>query len=336
MLNIFKNQAFNVVALTDAINVRPNMFGRLNELGIFPDRGVRTRTAAIERKNHVLNLLPTAPVGAPASKGTASKRDLRSVAIPHIPHEDVILAEDIQGVRAFGSESELQSMQELVVDKLDTMTNKHDITLEYLRWGALKGQVVDSDGTTVLLNLFTEFGVTQEVESFALTTTTTEVMAKINALKRYMELHLFGDTMSGIQVFCAPDFFDALITHASVKAAYQYFRNTQMPLSEDYRNRFIHGGVIFEEQNGTATDSTGGTQTFVPAGTAIAIPLGTQTSFRTYWAPADFMETVNTPGLPRYAKQRILDYDRGIEIHTQSNPLPICLRPQLLVKLTKT
>jgi len=149
-----------------------------------------------------------------------------------------------------------------------------------------------------------------------------------------MELNLFGDTMNGIHVFCSSGFFDALTTHANVKAAYAQFQTAQPP-GNDYRSRFSHGGVTFEEQNGSAASPDGTIQHFVEADTARAVPIGTQ-SMRTYFAPADFIETVNTPGLPRYAKQRIIDFDRGVEVHTQSNPLPLCLRPQLLVKLTKS
>lgn len=332
MLDIFKNDAFGALELTDAFNVRPNKYGRLNELGLFPARGVRTREVAIERKNGVLNLLPTVPVGGPASKGSVGKRDLRKIEIPHIPHEDNILAADVQGVRSFGTENQLQSMQELVIDKLATMTDKHDITLEYLRWGALKGKILDADGTSIL-NLFAEFGVSEEVQSFVLGTAGTEVMTKILNLKRYMELNLLGDTMSGVYVLCSPGFFDALTTHPTIKVAYQYYTSTQ-GLNQDLRTKFVHGGVTFEEHNGRVTDLNGDVVKFIEDDEARAFPMGSQ-SFRTYFAPADFMETVNTPGLPRYAKQKIMDYERGIEIHTQSNPLPLCLRPQLLVRLTK-
>jgi len=43
---------------------------------------------------------------------------------------------------------------------------------------------------------------------------------------------------------------------------------------------------------------------------------------------------VNTIGLPIYAKSEERQYGRGVNMHTQSNPLPLCLRPELLVKLT--
>jgi hypothetical protein len=35
-----------------------------------------------------------------------------------------------------------------------------DATLEHLRIGAIKGQILDADGPAVIYDLFTEFGVT--------------------------------------------------------------------------------------------------------------------------------------------------------------------------------
>ena len=49
---------------------------------------------------------------------------------------------------------------------------------------------------------------------------------------------------------------------------------------------------------------------------------------------ADFNETVNTIGQTLYAKQEPRKFDRGTDLHTQSNPLPMCHRPGVLVKLT--
>ena len=40
-------------------------------------------------------------------------------------------------------------------------------------------------------------------------------------------------------------------------------------------------------------------------------------------------------GLPLYAKQEPRQFGRGTDVHTQSNPLPICLRPEVLVKGAK-
>ena len=58
---------------------------------------------------------------------------------------------------------------------------------------------------------------------------------------------------------------------------------------------------------------------------------------RTVYAPADYIETVNTIGLPRYAKQATdQEFGRWVKLHTQSNPLPICTRPKTLIKGKRT
>jgi len=333
MLNPFSNDAFNMVALTAAINKVPNNYGRLEQLGLMPTEGVRTRTILIEEMSGVLNLLPTMPVGAPASLGTQGKRKVRSFVIPHIPHDDVVLPEEVQGLRAFGSENDLEALSNLIARKLQNMRAKHAITLEHLRMGALKGVILDSDGST-LYDLYSEFGITAKSVSFALSTNTTEVLTKVLEVKRHIEDNLRGEFMSGIMCLSSQGFFDALTTHPKVKEAYSRWQQGQL-LFTDNRTNFSFGGITFEEYRGQATDIAGTVRKFIADDEAHFFPLGTASTFRTFFAPADFNETANTLGLPLYAKQAPRKFERGTDLHTQSNPLPICLRPEVLVKGTK-
>jgi hypothetical protein len=51
----------------------------------------------------------------------------------------------------------------------------------------------------------------------------------------------------------------------------------------------------------------------------------------------NFLETANTIGLPRYAKQAVdQQFARWVMLHVQSNPLPICTRPRVLIKGKRT
>ena len=75
-----------------------------------------------------------------------------------------ILADEVQNVRAFGSENMLEGVQAVVSQRLTEMATKMDATLEHLRVGAIKGQILDADGTAVIYDLFTEFGVTAHTE----------------------------------------------------------------------------------------------------------------------------------------------------------------------------
>jgi hypothetical protein len=168
MNNVFENPAFSMSALTAAINILPNNYGLMESMGLFPPKPVRFRSVAVEEKNGVLTLLPTMPVGSPGTVGVRGKRKLRSFAIPHIPHDDVVLPEEVQGIRAFGSETEVQTIATVMAEHLQTMRNKHAITLEHLRIGALKGIILDADGSQ-LYDLFDLFEITPKVVNFQLT-----------------------------------------------------------------------------------------------------------------------------------------------------------------------
>ena len=48
------------------------------------------------------------------------------------------------------------------------------------------------------------------------------------------------------------------------------------------------------------------------------------------------IDTVNTVGLPRYAKQWMSQNGKRIEMESQSNPLSYCTRPRVLLQGTTT
>lgn len=332
MQNPFINPAFSMTSLTAAINIIPNRYGRIGQLGLFNPRPVIHRNIIVEEMHGILNLLPTLPPGSPGTVGTQGKRKVRSFIIPHIPHDDVVLPEEVQGIRAFGSENQTEAIAGVMARKLETMRNKHAITLEHLRMGALKGQILDADGS-VIYDLFTEFNVTQTAINFQLGTTTTKVKTKCNEVLRTIEKNLLGEVANGVRVLCSTQFFDALTSHDNVEKAFAFYQQGAA-LVDDTRSGFRFGGLVFEEYVGFATDAAGVIRKFIPDNEAIAFPEGTMDTFATYFAPADFNETVNTLGQELYAKQEPRKFDRGTDLHTQSNPLPMCHRPGVLLKLT--
>jgi hypothetical protein len=334
MQNPFDNPGFAMASLTAAINLLPNRYGRLEQLGLFPARPVRTRQIMVEERNGTLNLLPTQAVGGPATLNVRDKRKLRSFVVPHVPLDDVVLPEEVQGVRAFGSETDMDSVAAVLAQHLQSMRNKHAITLEHLRMGALKGVILDADGS-VLHNLYTEFEITAKTVNFALTTDATNVRNKCVEVIGHIEDNLRGEFMTGVRCLCSPEFFEELVGHAKVEKAYENYAQGAM-LRDDVRTGFAFGGIVFEEYRGQASNVAGSVVRFIAAGEAHCFPLGTIDTFGTYFAPADFNETVNTLGQPIYAKQEPRKFERGTDLHTQSNPLPMCHRPGVLVKLTAT
>ncbi len=331
VLNPFDTDAFNMVSLTQSINILPNNYGRIRELNLMPGKGVRTRSLIIEEKNGILNLLPTMPVGSPGTTGKRGKRKVRSLVVPHIPHDDVILPNEYDGIRAFGSETEMDTLASILNGHQQTMRNKHAITLEHLRMGALKGIILDADGST-LYDLYDVFDITAKTVNFALDSTT-DVRGKCMEVLRHIEDNLKGEVMSEVRALVSEEFFDAFTAHESVQKPYANWEAAAERLGEDVRKGFKYGGIVFEEYRGKASDADGNVRRFIAADEGHAFPMGTMESFETLFAPADFLETVNTLGLELYAKQEVKKFNRGIDLHTQSNPLPICYRPGVLVKV---
>lgn len=194
MQNPFTNTAFSMTALTNAMN-------------ILPSRSVRFRHITIEEHNGVLSLLPTQLPGAPATVGKKRKRKVRTFTISHIPHDDVVLPEEVQGIRAFGSESVLKALADVIIDHLRSMRNKHAITLEHLRMRALKGIILDANGSE-LLNLYNEFEITPKVVNFALGTATPDVKRKCLEVLRHIEDNLSGEYMTVIHALVSSEFFE--------------------------------------------------------------------------------------------------------------------------------
>lgn len=327
-LDIFNNDAFSVTGLTKAINDAPHQPGRIGELGLFSEEGISTTSVMIEKVGTSLSLVPAAQRGSSGVVKTSDKRNLISLNCVHLPQRAAVLADEVQNIRAFGSESEVEIVQNVVNKRLAKMRRDLDTTIEFQRIGAIKGQVLDSDGVTVLADMFDAFGVTKTTHSMVLGTAGTKVRNKVVEAKRKVEAQLGALSYSGLRVLCSASFFDALVGHAAVEAAYDRWMNGEF-LREDQRGGFYFGGVFWEEYRGQV-----GSIKFIADDKAYMVPEGVPDLFVTNYAPADYMETVNTMGLPYYAKQEALKMNKGVEIESQSNPISICTRPSAIVELS--
>lgn len=341
MSDVFSPDAFSMVELSDAIIMVPNQWGRIGQLGLFgAGKGVPTLSVEIEIANRVLNILPTGTRGLPGTLGQSGKRAVELFKIPYIPHQDRVAAAEVIGVRAFGKATQLQTVEEAVNEKLFNLRMKHALTLEWHRAGALRGTILDADGSTVLLNLFTRFGVTEKVVAFDLANADADISGKCHEVTAHIEDNLMGDVMTGVRALCSPEFWKAFIKHPKVVDAYKFYEANQNAgkniLRNDLSKGFSHMDIVWEEYRGQATnllaDGTSATRRFIAANDVRFFPEGTTQSFETYWAPADYLETVNTIGRELYVKPIPELDNRGVTLDSQSSPLPICKRPSVLVR----
>lgn len=332
MLDVFNSDAFKLRRMTDAINKRPFVPGRLGAMGLFRASGIDTLAAQIEMKEGVLYLVPSTPRGGPAIQNKAEGRKMYPINTVHLPVEDRLNADEIQSVRAFGAEDQFETIQGKVDEKLTTMRQSIEVTHEWHRIGAIKGIQYDADGSTVLNNFFTIFGITERPVvhfNFADISTTNYTTGVIRALaaqvQREMEDDLGATPYGHIQALVGSAFMDQLVDNAETRDAYHRWNESQSLRESWVRRTFVYAGILWEEYRGKVGD-----REFISPTEARFFPVGAPDVFRTLFAPANFIDTVNTMGLPVYAKTVPDPADRWVDILVQSNPLHLCMRPRVL------
>lgn len=330
-LNIFHDDAFGVAALTAAINQPGEGQAQPTNIdALFDEEGVTSTDLRIEREHDTLALVPAADRGGVADPTSGDARDMILFSTIHLPTRATIMADEVQGIRAFGSESELETVVSRVEKRLQKMRKRLDATIRYQRVGAITGKVYDADGNRLLLDLHKRFGISQQSHALTLSASGTKLHQAINEAKRKAEDIVGGSGMiTGWMGLAGRNFFDAFVTHDNVEKAYDRWNDGQF-LRDGGRPGFSFGGVTWEEFYGKV-----GSITFIDPDVAYLIPIGIDGMFITRFAPANYMDTVNTEGLPYYASMEPLAHNKGVDLEAQSNVLSLCTMPRAIIKLTK-
>ena len=326
MPGVFDSDIFTMVSLTIAINEQEYAPNQIGSLGLFEPEGVTTTSVLIEKDGEKLGLVENKPRGGPAKVIGGDKRKGITFTTAHLPTTATVLADEVQNVRDFGSENQMQSVQSIVNRRLAKMARFIDVTHEYHRLGAMQGKVLDSDGT-VIYDLYQAFGITEKTVAMTLGTANTDMQGKCLDVLENIEEALGGLSFTGATAMCGKSFWRKFIGHSKVKEAYERWQNGER-LRADPRDAFYFGGIYWERYRG-------GGAVKIPDDQARVVPLGVMDLFITRFAPAPYGSTVNTLGLPFYASSEALPHDKGVEIEAQSNPAHLCTRPQACIKLTE-
>lgn len=326
-MNIFSDDSFKASSLTASINQLPTVPSVLADEGIFAVKAINTTVAQVEIKAGKLELVPSAVRGAGGKNKATAKRKMVPINLVHLPQNDAVLADSVQGIRAMGKTSELEQVQVVVANKLLEMKADNDATVEFQRACSLKGKVVDADGS-IIIDTHALLGHTPTTSSLALGVATTKVKNKILAVKRAISKKLGGRMITQWHGKCSPTFFDMLTSHTKVEKAFERYENGAA-LREDMSDSFVFGGVKWSVYDITV-DGTN----FIDDGSAYLYPAGVPGMFITAIGPADYLHTVNTLGQPYYASLEVMKHNKGVEIEVQSNTVSFCAIPDGIATLT--
>lgn len=320
-----ESDKFTVKSLTASINNVTVPKTRLAELGIFEERGIATTFVQIEYKDGQIILVPEKQRGADGTHLDDRDRQLFTFNAIHLPLEASIMADQVQNVRAFGSDDELEHLDRLIEEKHEDHRLSLDATIEFFRIGALFGKIVGANGN-VIEDLYARFGISEK-DQYHNIDFTKPVRTQLLDVKRDSEKNQKGIKGKRYRVLCSPEFFNKLLENEDFEKAFNRY-NDGANLRDDVRPGVFWDGAYWEELSETVTDKP-----FLKSGEAAYFPEDKPGLFITRFCPANYNETVNTVGLPYYSKAEPKRMGKGIDIESQTNVINVCTSPLAVRRL---
>jgi len=338
---------FSTTQLAEAIETIPNVYGLLSTLSnpdgspLWAEKGIKDRAVKIDIKAQGISIIQTSPLGTPAP--AADQPDDRSVRmLPTFRHAkmDAMLIEELRGVRSFGTDIDPEDANKIVFERYQKLLLEHRQTKEFLRFGALNGDVYDANGTSLLYNVYTLMEEQQKAIEWDLDNATAvdPIQEGNDELLDHMEQNALGEPVQGIIKICSPGYIKSMQQNKDFREAFKYFANqgSQInPNRQSLRRPFEFKDVIYLRHTGFCSfkkkDGSVITHKFLRDNEAIAIPLGTQNVFRTYFGPAEW-DAPGMDGVEMHAKLDPMKLDLGVEMHTFSYQLNTILKPRLVVR----
>jgi len=339
-MDVFNQDPFTTIQLTAAVDKYPYQPVGLGDLKIFEDEPIRTKALAVEQRQGKLVLIPFSKRGTEGTQRTTEQRQARYFDVPRVMHSDTITADELQSIRAFGSETELMQLETEVARRLTGPTGllaNIEYTWEYHRLAAVQGKLLNTDGS-VFYDWYAQFGINQPAEvAFNLAAGTPNSLRPLcNEIVRSMARAAQGAFVPTTRVVAlAGDvFYDEFVNHPDVIRTFLNWsdaRDVRGGNTGGAFTAFEFGGITWINYRGSDDNST----IKIPDTKVKFFPLGAPGIFKRALAPAETFEWVNTPGKPVYVLP-IPDRDRNAwwKMEAYSYPLHICTRPEVLQRGT--
>lgn len=328
LTNVFKGDAFSFISLTAAINILPPRATSIDGFVSFTESGINTATVAIEEKDGKIGIVKSQPRGF-IGRGQASKKPrIRKLDVPHYPEFDSILASEVQGVRKFGSENTMESVDSKLAEKRSDLVDLLNTTIDAGKWGAVQGILYDADGS-IIYDFFDEFGVARNEITIDLSDATLNLRDVVIAIKRMAEKELGGYTFSKFDLALPAAVFDPFVSHVSLREAYDRQQDGAFH-RDDLRKGFLIADNVYVKSV-DITDLGNGMKT-IPDDEGYLIP-NANGLLKVNYAPADTLEAANTIGLPYYMASEPMPFGKGVELQAETNFLAYCEKPRAIVRV---
>lgn len=329
------SNAFEVVDRTQELQLVPNSWTLLGDKGVFSEEFLTQHTVTFTEEKQTLGLITDQVRGGKNQANLNDYRKIHSYSMTHHPIADALHPWDVQGKSAYGNLDQADTTAAAIARKMEKIKKSFNVTREVARFKTLGTGAIWAPNGTIAGNFYTDFGITRKEVDFVFGTATTDIVAKVEEIiGSFQQSAQDGSVITGVTAYCSPEFFSALISHAKVVNAYQYYTATAN--QEILRNRaggsglyrsFQYAGCTFWEVKGSIAG-----QTLITAKDAIFVAEGVDDAFVTYYGPALRFGFENTIAMPEY--MWTFQEPRGTEItiEAESNFINVLRRPNLVAR----
>lgn len=337
-LDIFNNDAFSVTTMLPMVNKMPFQPGFLGSLGMFEASPVATDTVAVGMLQGRLALIATTQRAAPIEAAEPDAKNVRPFIIPRLAKGDKIRAHELANIVASPGETDVETVQGVLARRQQRLGQDVEYTFEHMRLGAVQGKVVDADGTTILTNYWTEWGISEPSAIDLNLDAGSPVMGALGTQIRSQIVRPLirasgNSPVTRIVGLAGDAFWDALISHAEVRTTYYNWQAAADLRTQSPFETFRYGGVDWINYRGSDDNST----IAIATDSAVVFPTNVPGMFQHVMGPGETFETINRLGqrvYPLIVRDR--DRDMWVQPEIYAYPLMLNTRPDLVLKVART
>lgn len=332
--DVFQQNGWGVIEFQEElekVDFKPQLLGNLK---LFESVYSRSKTIVIASKDRTLTLIPTSSTGAPPTELIPKGAKARKFEAVRLAKGSTVYAIELEGVVNLPFSVQTKTVAEEVAARTHSIMDDMELTWEHMRFGAIQGRVLDSDGVTVLYDWYTEWGISEPAElDFELDDPATDVRKKCRDLKRAMAVAGKGvwRADSSIGALVGDVFYDMLVNHAQIKETKLGNERARLLENVEGFSSIEIEGITFINYRGTDD----GTTIAIGDEKARFFPINAPGAFKVGWAPAnEFKEYLNHPGKEFFTLLLEDTSGRGEwdRVEMYSFPLFMCTRPEMLMR----
>lgn len=243
-----------------------------------------------------------------------------SIPLPRFALVKRISASEINSLRSLAlQEAQVKSLSGAIGVLVKDMKDSFNTTLEYMANGALFGKILDGSG-----NMLFDFG---SADKSVIEVSASKTLASVCDGIEAKIIDEFG-TNTDYEVLCGNELFTRI---SDLALSEDLYKNHLASRDEKDKSLILYG-TKYRRYSAKYKNSKGKNVEFLAANEGIVVPR--DNSNRIYYTRANHTEALGkAPSLMFVSKPEILQRGQGIELVGEMRAMPVCTRPNGLIKL---